>query len=194
MNRFFILGFCLYSLLQMSGCARSPQTNFYTLTPTMASDNSGTAQRYPTVSIMPITLPELVDRPQLVVADEGTKVLILESHRWAEPLRNSIPRLIAEDLSNIIGADRVSSYPQYAANNCRYRIYVDFQRIETTREKLVFNILWSMRAVTDDKVSSMSLRIVEKIGGDSQEDLTSAYSRAIGGVAREIAKALPLDK
>ncbi len=194
MNRYFIPGFCLYTLLLLSGCARSPQTNFYTLTPSMVPDPTGATLNYPTVSIMPITLPELVDRPQLVVPDDGTKVLILESERWAEPLRSSIPRLIAENLSQIVGAGKVSSYPQYASNNCRYRIYVDFQSIETTREKLVFNILWSIRSVTDGKVSSRSFRIVEKTGGNSREDLTSAYSRAIGGVAREIAKELPLDK
>jgi len=71
----------------LAGCSRSPRASFYVLEPTAKAGDHLPAQNAPTVRVAAITLPEMVDRPQLVVRGEGSRVNILEMHRWAEPLK-----------------------------------------------------------------------------------------------------------
>src|SRR5512137_2148110 len=93
------------ALSLLSGCS-SPRVTFYTLnaaaTPVAAGPVIGS------VAIGPVTLPDLLNRPQLVVRTGVNRVDILETHRWAESLRSEIPRIIAEDLALLLKPTRVS--------------------------------------------------------------------------------------
>ncbi|MDD2501987.1 MAG: ABC-type transport auxiliary lipoprotein family protein, partial [Geobacter sp.] len=68
----------LFVSLALAGCGRSPQTSFYTLTP-LVVDAAIPRSTGPSIAIASVTLPELIDRPQLVVPDGGTRIAILES-------------------------------------------------------------------------------------------------------------------
>ena len=76
----------------LAGCSRSPQITFYTLEPGVQSEVTAPTTAAPSVSVGPVTLPDMVDRPQLVVRVAATRMDILEAHRWAEPLKSEIPR------------------------------------------------------------------------------------------------------
>ena len=117
----------------LAGCSRSPRVTFYTL------NVSGTAESTPfaneSVSIGPVSLPDLHDRPQLVVRTSATNVAILEFHRWAESLKSEIPRIIAGNLAGMIKPARVATYQQSSGADARYRILIDIQRLELTEGK-----------------------------------------------------------
>ncbi len=93
----------------LAGCGSSPTANFYTL-------SAGAAPAPPTattyrIAVGPVTVPEVVDRPQIVVRVGANRVTIAELHRWAEPLKSEIPRVIAENLAQLLGTKQVSAYP-----------------------------------------------------------------------------------
>ena len=84
--------------LSLAGCA-SPTVHLYTL---MASEPAAAAMPAKAeykVLIAHVTLPESVDRPQLVVRAGPNRVVALEQQRWVEPLHEAIPRAIREDVS-----------------------------------------------------------------------------------------------
>ena len=64
-----------------------------------------------TVVIGAVTVPELVDRPQIVVRAGTNHVAIDEFARWAEPLKSQIPRVFVADLSQLLNSPRVSTSP-----------------------------------------------------------------------------------
>jgi len=98
------------------------------------------------LSVGPVTLPELVDRPQLVVRVAANRVDILESQRWAEPLKDEIPRVIAEDLRRLLGSSRVSSYLQNAAGEAQCRLLLDIERFEASPgEGVSVEAAWTLR-------------------------------------------------
>src|ERR1035437_3617495 len=109
----------------LAGCTRSPRVSFYTLGSATGTKTVNTAKGAPSVSVANITLPDLVDRPQLVERVTGNRVEILETHRWAEPLKNGISRLLAENLASQLGSDLVTVYPQNSATDPDYRVVVD---------------------------------------------------------------------
>jgi uncharacterized lipoprotein YmbA len=45
-----------------------------------------------------VTLPELLDRDELLVAEGSASLRPWPEARWAEPLRDALPRVLAEDL------------------------------------------------------------------------------------------------
>jgi hypothetical protein len=135
----------------------------------------------------------LVDRPQLVVRADGSRVDILETHRWAEPLKSGIPRLLAENLSRLFGGARVAVYPQSAANDADYRVFVDFQRFESAGDSVTVDALWTVRRSTEAAPKTGRLQISEPMGGEGYEALVGAYDRALLAVSSDIARAIRKD-
>lgn len=179
----------LFVLLTLVGCGRSPQTSFYTLMPLVAEVTT-LRQEGPSIAIASVTLPELVDRPQLVVPDTGTRVAILESQRWAEPLKSAIPRLLAENISRLMSSARISAYPQHAANSADYRLFVDLQRFELVGSTVVVDALWEIRSAKGVKSSTGRSKLAEPIGSTDYEAVVAGYSRAMATLSKEMVQSL----
>jgi hypothetical protein len=172
-----------------AGCARSPQAHFYTLAP-MAQTSAATTPPAFSVAVYPVTLPEFVDRPQLVVNSENSRVQVLEMDRWAEPLKNAIPRLLAENLSRLLGTDQVSSYPQNAASEAGLRLVVDFLHFESVHDAVLVEALWSVRSPGEGPGAPHRFKIKEVIRGDGNDERVAAYSRALAALSSDIAVSL----
>ena len=59
------------------------------------------------VSVSRVAIPGIVDRPQIIARIASNNVEIFDFHRWAEPLQEAIPRVIAGNLALQLG-------PRYA--------------------------------------------------------------------------------
>ncbi len=189
-----ILAFRTLTLLLLaaaSGCGRSPAVNFYTLA-AMAPEAASTAAASHSVAVGPVTLPELVDRPQLVIRVAASRVDILETHRWAEPLKNEIPRVLAENLARLLRPARVSTYGQSASRDAEYRVLVDIQRFESVPgDGVTIEALWSVRRTAVGAVPGKGRSIVrEPAVGTGYEALVAAHGRALAAISRDIAQAL----
>lgn len=182
----WLLTFCL--AVAASGCSRSPLVNFYTLEPGAPVEIVAATAALPSVSVGPVTLPDLVDRPQLVMRVAANRVEILETHRWAEPLKSEIPRLIAENLSRLLGSGRVSSYLQHAGGNPDYRVLVDIQRFESSPgEGVTVDAVWSLRRTTGGTPKTGHSLVRERVDAIGYDPLVAAYGRALLAVSRDLA-------
>jgi uncharacterized lipoprotein YmbA len=74
-----------------AGACRSPASSFYRLKPDATLTTMDTAVPLYVV-VNPVTIPALVDRPQIVVSLPGNQVWPDEFQRWAEPLKGNIQR------------------------------------------------------------------------------------------------------
>lgn len=179
----------LLMLLLTAGCSRSPRAVFYTLNAGAAADSAPFTRE--SVAIGPVTLPDLLDRPQLVVRTSANQVDILETHRWAESLKSEIPRIIGENLDLLLKPALVSMYPQNAGTDAGYRITLDIQRFDMTEEKGVrVAALWSVRRVDNGTVKSGRTDISESVTAAGFEPLVAAQSRALTAVSRDLARTL----
>ncbi|MEI7672604.1 MAG: PqiC family protein [Deltaproteobacteria bacterium] len=185
-----ILTFVCWIVVALAGCSRSPRANFYILEPTAKAGVALPAKNAPTVAIAAITLPEIVDRPQLVVRVDGSRVDILEMHRWAEPLKSGIARLLAENLSRLLGLDHVWLSSQNIASETHYRIFVDIRRFESTADSVTVDSFWTIRRSTQESQKTGRSQIHEPRGGEGFETLVSAYNRALAAVSNDIARAI----
>lgn len=133
--------FCIVlALVALTGCASSP-VQYYTLKPlgasgSMAASSSATPSSRPAglryaISVQHVSLPEQVDRPQIVVSDPNSaQVIPLNSALWASPLSDQIRRSLAEDLSRRLG---VLDIPSGSAPDGLgiWKVIVRIQRFES---------------------------------------------------------------
>ncbi len=173
------------------GCGRSPDASFYTLSALAPQSASFTANTL-SISVGPVALPDLVDRPQLVMRIGDNRVELLENHLWAEPLKSEIPRLMAENLSRLLRPANVSVYGQYTVQNAQYHVLMDIRRFDSMPGVgVTIEALWSIRRDNDKTVfktgRSLVSQPVEKAGYDA---VAAAYSRALMVICGDIAKAL----
>lgn len=174
-------------LILAAGCVRSPGVAFYTLTPVAAPEVEAAPEQPLSVSVGPVTLPELLDRPQLVVRVAANRVEILETHRWAEPLKEEIPRLLSQDMGRRLGSGRVFAYGQRAGADAKYRIPVDILRLEAVPgEAVTVEAAWSVRGEGGKRVGRTVIR--EKTAGPGYDAVADAMSRALDGISAEIVK------
>ena len=172
-----------------AGCGASPKTSYYTL------DAGGTpAAAHPSgvsVVVGPVTLPETVDRPQLVVRASANRVDIAELHRWAEPLKSEIPRVVAANLARELGSARVSGYPQHALSAPDFTVLIDVQRFDSVSgEAVTIEALWSIRRAAGGELRSGRSAVREPVAGAGYDALVAAHARALARISGEIAAAL----
>jgi len=192
-DRYLWSAVAVLTISSLSGCASSPNESFYTLSagvPVNGATPVNGESAY-SVAVGPITLPEVVDRPQIVLRASPNEVIIVELHRWAEPLRSEIPRIIADNLTADLNVKRVAAYPQSAGDNADYRVLVDIQRFDSTMgESVTIDALWTVKRVSDGALRTGRSMARESTGGGTYEAVVAAHSRALATISHEIAEAI----
>ena len=182
----------ILTISSLTGCGSSRDT-YYTLSAGGAMNGAAPAPGESTYSIAvgPITLPEVVDRPQFVLRAGPNEVSVVELHRWAGPLKSEIPRIIADNLAADLNVKRVAAYPQSAGDNADYRVLVDIQRFDSTMgESATIDALWTVKRVSDGTLRTGRSTGRESSSGGSYDALAAAHSRALATISREIAEAI----
>jgi uncharacterized lipoprotein YmbA len=180
----------LLGLVYGIAACSSSKVSFYKLSATAGSEEVKPASSSPGVSIGPVSLPEIVDRTQLVIQMKGNQVDILEFHRWAEPLKSQIPRLMADNVGRLLGSGRVSAYPQSISTDADIRVPVDIQRFEADGDVVRIDAFWTLRRGSGEVAKTGRSSVSEAICGTGYDALVSSYSRALSSVSSDIANAL----
>jgi uncharacterized lipoprotein YmbA len=174
----------------LGGCGSSPIARFYTLNPDATLTSAGNAVPLHVV-VSPVTIPDLVDRPQIVARVAGNQVSLDEFDRWGEPLKGDIARVIAADLGTLLGSERVSVFESGSDTPPVWRVRVDVMRFDSMPGDAVTVeaqwTVWSPRK--NAPVMGRSLEH-ERVRGQGYDALVAAHDRALAAVSRDIASAI----
>jgi uncharacterized lipoprotein YmbA len=186
---FIALPAAIFALaFSLAACRTPPQETFYTLNPLPAPvpAEARSHTRF-TVAVGPVTVPEMVDRPQLVVRRSPNRVDVLEHHRWAQPLGAEIARVLAADLAGRLPDARTVSAGGQAGERADYRIALDIEQFDAVPGQGVTVLAaWSLRHEgTTLRAGRSALR--EAVQADGYEALAAAYARALAKMSAEIA-------
>lgn len=178
----------------MTGCSRSPQVNFYTLGTITGAKPAEPLSAPPAVSVTQISLPDLVDRPQLVERLTGNRVEILEMQRWAEPLKDGIARLLVDTLANRLASDLVTAYPQTGVREPDYKVTLDIRRLDATSDLVYLDAVWNVSRTSGGSIKTGRSNVQENRGREGYEALVAAYNRAIVSAGSDIVGAIRADR
>jgi uncharacterized lipoprotein YmbA len=181
-------------VLLASGCASSPPSHFYTLSATTrpAASAAPTPARPPmSIAVGPVSLPALIDRPQIVVSTASHEVRIDDANRWASPLQDAISRVIAENLAAQLATPRVILFAQSGSANAGYRVVIDVQGFESTPgQSASLDATWTVRRIADGKAQDGRSKFTEAVKDPSYAALAAAHSRALERLSHELGDAL----
>jgi uncharacterized lipoprotein YmbA len=178
--------------LLAAGCGSAPKESFYVLgsapQPTASTPSAAPAAAQAlSVFVGPVTIPEDVDRAPLVMRTGPNQVEILDLHRWAEPLKSAIPRVLAEELMRELGTTRVFASRQGASQAVDYRVAVEVRRFESSLETgAVIDAVWTVTSAKGGSRSGRSV-LAEPAGSRDFQGVAAAHSRLLGRLAGEIA-------
>lgn len=135
--------------LLLLGCAVTEPSKFYILEPLTGAD---TAVETPVVTerlsigVGPVTLPEYLNRPQIVTRAGKNEVSLSEFHRWAEPLQDNISLVLIENLRTLLSAQGISISSWKGSTRGDYRVRIDIIRFDVTSTgKATLIARWSLR-------------------------------------------------
>jgi len=170
-----------------AGCA-TPTSRFYTLSTTPAP--AGTPVAY-SVAVGPVTIPAVIDRPQIVVSTSPNQVQLDEFNRWAAPLQSNIARVVADNLASILGTARVSLFPQTMSAAADYRVAIQVQRFDTAPgDAASLEALWTITRTKDGTAQTGRTSVRESSPSGGYDGVAAAHSRALARLSRDIADAI----
>jgi uncharacterized lipoprotein YmbA len=170
-----------------AACASSP-SKFYTLSP--MAEPGGARANY-SVAVGPVSVPAVIDRPQLVVEAGPNQVEIDEFNRWASPLQSDIARVVAENLTKMLGTPLVSVFPQSTAAGASYRVWIDVVRFESAPGKsATLDAVWKVRGKKAETSRAGRTTVSEPLTAGGYTALVAAHSRALGRLSEEVAEAI----
>jgi uncharacterized lipoprotein YmbA len=180
--------------LLLAGCRSSaPPVEFYTLNPLDDMEgqvNTAEADQKLSVGVGPVEIPEILDRPQIVTRSGPNKLQIDEFHRWAGRLDENFARVLAQNISLLLGTDQVVVYPWQADFKPRYRIALEVRYFEGQwGEDVLLEVLWTLASQASQKTLTARKSVIkEPLSATTFEALVAAQSRAIAQLSREIVR------
>jgi uncharacterized lipoprotein YmbA len=190
-SRIAILVLSAVLALAAAGCGSSPPTRFYILEATATGGGGGSPDKV--IGIGPVAFPPYLDRSEMVAVSNGTRLDLSDFDQWGEPLSEGFLRVLTEDLSVLMGTQRVHAYPWPSSAKVEAGIGIDVIRFDVDQAGRAMLIArWSVRGA-DGAVVVPARRsgITEAAGGADHGARAKAMSRCVGKLAVEIAKAIP---
>lgn len=180
----------LYAVLLcglLTGCALSqstPNATLYTLMPQEDAlpISSHLIPEGSSVMLGPVTIPSYIDRPQLVtrgINEEKIRVYPHEFHRWAEPLKEHIPRILSQNIARRLGiTHQVILFPSRIGQKADYQLAITINRLDgTLGHQATLEAWWTL---LDNNTLLASGRINEHIAiGASFDDLVKGESELL---------------
>ena len=200
MTRLRLPSLVLASLaLTAAGCSGTAATRFYSLASVAPPEAESPRPAGPApagqsvaVAVGAVTLPAYLDRPQVVTRSGVYGVDLAEFDRWSEPLQDMVPRVIAENLSVLLGSDQVYLAPRRRLPGLNQQVDIAIDRFDLDdRDRVVLAARWDLiERSRDEVVSSRKVTITEAAADRSYDAIVAAMSKALALLSRDIADGL----
>jgi len=179
------------AVLLLSACASVPKDHFYTLNVMPASMPSAKSMPRYRIAVGPIHVPEMVDRPEMVVREAPNRVKVLEEHRWAQSLKSGIARVLAADLDMNLNEAQVVSAEDYASRNANYRITVDIESFDAMPgDSVTVDAMWTVFDAGGKPLKTVRSAAREPLKENDYAAIAAAYSQALSAIANDIGNAM----
>lgn len=187
-------------LVLAGGCAVTGEgttqpTRFYvlrTMEVAVGESDSPPGREALSVGVAPVQLAAYLKRPHIVTMGTGNEVRLSDFDRWAEPLEDGITRVLSENLSLLLGTNRVVAHSPRSLDDPRISVAVKVTRFDgRLGGDVLLSASWGLIDQASDKIL-LSRRSTYRHTVESGDygALVAAENRALEDLCREIAAAI----
>lgn len=178
-------------VLTMAGCAPTPPPTYFQLEEPANVQLSG-IERGIAVGVGPLNLPAYLDRPHIVTRATEHRLELSDFNRWAEPLKDSMLRVIAVNLSNELETTRVFALPRrIPVVPIEFKVEINVARFDgRLGGEVVLVARWILLGKEDQLISTKVSIIREQSVGSDYDALIKAQNKTLQKLSNEIAEAI----
>ncbi len=188
------------SVALTAGCAGTSQPSRFYLLSAMpeadarsyeVADEKGVA-----IGVGPITVAQLLDRPQIIRRESENKLALSEFDRWAEPVQANVARVLALNLGYLLSTQQISTHPWPRSWPLDYQVLVYVWRFDSNEKgRVVLRAHWMVQDKTGKNIIAQRLAdISETVPAGDYEAIAAAQSKALAELSRDIAAVIPTKK
>ncbi len=182
----------------LSGCVSkgTPVTRFYVLSPlgsAVAPLSEANRSDPLSVEIVPLRLPQYLNRPQIVTRAGGNELELAEFHQWGGNLAKNMTRVLARNLAQLLATPDIAIFPSRPPAPADVRIEVEVLQFERASDGRVhFSAQWRLQKGRDR--APLLARITDLVSpavdtATGLDDTVAAMSALLGELSRIIARA-----
>jgi len=195
MIRVSIVGLLLLGLL--SGCSSGGATKhrYYVINPvaeSSAGEVVGTSDL--AVQVTSLRLPQYLDRPQIVTRRTGNSLKLAEFHQWGGNLRKDMVRVLAKNLSTLLGTPHIAIAPAHPGRHIDVAVELEVMAFERDADGYV-NLSAQWRLVggkAGDEIETRFTTIHSRVQSEENdyEQTVEQMTWSFAELSREIAAAI----
>jgi uncharacterized lipoprotein YmbA len=194
--------FCGAVFMAVTACSTAPEIHYYTLSAQPGSLGSATASPHgsrASYAIDTVTIPELLDRPQIVVRTGANAVDVLDNDRWGAPLPDQLRRVLAADLAARLGTNTIADPGLPTSLRFNRRISVSILTFDPGRGgDSVLEASWQISGPKSASLGgggrSYTARHVASTKGVTVPEIVATMSGLVTMVADDIAATVATDE
>ena len=181
--------------LGLPACAsKTRPAKFYLLqpiAPAEARDNQRNNIGGPKlIGVGPVEMPAYLDRPQIATGGGGAEMRLDEFQRWAEPLKDNITHVLAENLSLLLPASHLLPFPWNRSLALDYQVEVQITRFHVDADGVCeLKANWSILR-QNKPVLMKEFREKTQVAGEDYGSKVAAQSRVLAVFSKAIAEGL----
>lgn len=175
--------------LVLCACSwRSPNSTFYM----MSSENlEPMSNRKVSVAVARVKVPDLLDRPQMVIYEKNSDVVKIEEfNRWGEVFPDVIQATVTNDLMALLPNAFVKR-TYFDSGNMNYSVNIEINKMAAySGDRVVLSAWWNITNSKGRVLRRGQESFETKVKSDSLEDLVEAQTQVIHLLSKAIAKQL----
>ena len=180
-------------LVLAAACTRTSPTAFYTLSPVAAPQGEKRSATGLVIGLGPITLPQYLDRPDIVTREGANQMRLAEFHKWSEPLEPLLTRVMAQDLYALLDAGDVIPLPQRGDVPLYRVVEIDINRFDADLSgEVVLDARWRIYKGDNETLLASGRSMITEQGPPvpGYDGIVAAMSQAVAIASDEIAQAI----
>lgn len=179
---------CLMAVLGLTACGSTPPEQFYALTVPGNLRVAPASAGYFAL-VLPVQLPEALDRPQLVIYRGDNRVDVLEQSRWAGSLKSEVKQALVNTLARR-GISNIDGVPVPQGRKI-YRVLLTVNTLAVSAaQSSQWQASWTLRS-TDGKLGSVCHTAGSgPAAGSDGAGAAKAYRAAVAALTERVAESL----
>ncbi len=183
-----------FTIVLITGCANHQTTRFHILSANGVDTHPLNIQSENTLSVglREVKLPAYLDRPQIVTRIGTNELVLSYANQWAEPISQSIVRVLTEQLQSRLPIISVSSYPWPLTRTLDAEIQVNITQFEIVdNQHCILDVNWIISTTPKQtNLNRYSAIINISVTQNSYHAFVTAQSGALTQLSAEIADSL----
>ena len=189
---------CWLALLSLAACSASPGVRYYTLSAVPSGSDAVASSGRAIYSVDAVVIPDLLDRPEIVMRAGSNGAHVLEYDRWIAPLPDLLRRVIAADLSARLGTGAVVQ-PGLPSGPSVRRIAISVLEFDAGSDgQSVLDASWTISdlgTVPDGgSIEIHRVRHVASTKGVDAKNVVATMNRLLPALVNDILASLPQDQ